>query len=52
VVQDNAATTMNNTENIRDLPKEGSTPMFKLTLRYVRYALSALVTIGFLGGSN
>ena len=32
--------------------KERSTPMVKLTLRYVRYALSALATIGFLGGSN
>jgi predicted anti-sigma-YlaC factor YlaD len=35
------------------VPKEGSISMFKLTfmikltLRYVRYALSALATIGF-----
>jgi hypothetical protein len=27
--------------------QEGSTPMIKLTLRYVRYALSALAAIGF-----
>lgn len=27
--------------------QERSNPMFKLTLRYVRYALSALATIGF-----
>jgi hypothetical protein len=31
----------------QDSPVGGSTPMFKLTWRYVRYALSALATIGF-----
>ena len=32
--------------------KERSTPMFKLALRYARYALSALATIGFALSSN
>jgi hypothetical protein len=38
---------MNDTGNIPDVPKERSTPMFKLVLRYARYALSALTALGF-----
>jgi hypothetical protein len=33
--------------NFKALQKERRTPMFKLALRYARYALSALATIGF-----
>ncbi len=32
--------------------KERRISMIKLALRYARYALSALATIGFLGGQN
>jgi hypothetical protein len=42
--------------NDRTNPEGGTTDteaiMFKLTLRYARYALSALATVGFLTGFN
>jgi hypothetical protein len=38
---------MNDTGNIRDVPKERSTSMFKLAVRYGRYALSMLASLGF-----
>jgi hypothetical protein len=43
---------MKDTGTIPDAPRERRSLMFKLAVRYARYALSMLASLGFQGSQN